>query len=344
MSQDRRWPLVSVIIPTFNGERFLAQTIESVLAQTYPNVETVLVDDGSTDATPQVARRFGDRVRYVRQQNQGVAAARNKAIFMAHGDLVAFLDHDDLWRAEKLEKQVGVFLEEPSADVCFTELQNVNEEGIALPGGHSRKKSHMLRSLIKQGKLLKGGGALLPMKDFLVGLMELPLVPTPSGVMVRKAALVEIGGFDVRFRCAEDWDLWLRLAVRHPFAYIPDVLCHYRHHPRQLTQQGTQVLDSALVVAEGCLRSPEMRQLVGGEVILSRLASLHDRCATVLVIQGEMRKARVHYLAAFRARPKSVSLALWAATFCAPIAARLLDRRQKGWDETDLSEEQEDAG
>jgi len=333
-----------VVIAVFNGERFLAQAIESVLAQMYPNVETILVDDGSTDATPQVTLRFGDRIRYVRQQNQGAAAARNKAISLARGDLVAFLDHDDLWRAEKLEKQVGVFLEEPSADVCFTHFQNVNEEGIALPGGESREKARTLRSLMEHGRPLKGGGALLPMKDFLMGLMKLPLVPTPSGVMVRKAALAEIGGFDLRKGCAEDWDLWLRLAVRHPFAYIPDVLYHYRHHSRQLTQQGTQVLDSALVVAEACLRSPEMRRRIGCKVILSRLASLHDRCATVLAIRGEMRKARVHYLAALRARPKSVSLVLWAATFCAPITARLLDWRQKGWDETDLSENQEDAG
>ena len=106
-------PLVSVVIPTFNGARFLAQTIESVLAQTYPRLEVLVVDDGSTDETPAIAASYAPRVSYLHQANAGTAAARNTGITQASGAFIALLDHDDLWEPRKLERQLPLFATDP---------------------------------------------------------------------------------------------------------------------------------------------------------------------------------------------------------------------------------------
>src|SRR5262245_53826716 len=108
-------PLVSVVIPAFDAEAFLAETVESVLRQTWRRREVIVVDDGSTDGTPGVVRRFGDAVRYLRQENRGGGAARNAGASAARGDLVSFLDHDDLWAPETLERQVDVLRRRPES-------------------------------------------------------------------------------------------------------------------------------------------------------------------------------------------------------------------------------------
>ena len=338
-------PLVSVVIPAFNGERLIGRTIESALAQTYSNVEIIVVDDGSTDATQEVVRRFGDRVRYLRQPNQGGAAARNQGISAARGDWVAFLDQDDLWLPEKLERQAAVFLEEPSTVVCFTRWSHIDDQGKPMTHGSTAERDRLLDSVSRQAKPLGRGAVLLPEKPFTEALVKRCLVNSCSGVIARKSVLMEVGGFDAGLRGPDDWDLWMRLAVRYSFAYIPEALYQYRHHARQHTQHGgTQMLRDLLVVMERWLRSPEICRQAGRRTILSSMARLHDNCATARVNQGEMREARAHYIAALRARPKPATLALWSATFCPPIAARLVSWRTKRWDRSGSAEERDPGG
>jgi glycosyltransferase involved in cell wall biosynthesis len=121
-------PLVSVVVPVYNGERFLAEAIGSILAQSHPRVEVLVVDDGSTDDTPDVARSFGDRVTCLRQENAGPAAARNRGIEASSGDFIAFLDADDLWVETKLEKQLARMSERPELAFSVTLIQNFWEE------------------------------------------------------------------------------------------------------------------------------------------------------------------------------------------------------------------------
>ena len=116
--------LISCIIPIFNGERFLGEALESVLAQTYQPVEIIVVDDGSTDGTAEVARRYGERVHYLWQPNAGQTAARNMGLSEAKGEFIAFLDGDDLWHREKLARQTTRLLERPDLDLCFTHFQH----------------------------------------------------------------------------------------------------------------------------------------------------------------------------------------------------------------------------
>lgn len=124
-------PTVSCIIPVYNGERFLAEGIESLLAQTRPPDEIIVVDDGSTDGSADVARSFGDRVRYVHQENAGPAAARNRGIREATGDFISFLDADDLWEPTKLERQLRRFDERPELGYSVGLVQNFWEEEVA---------------------------------------------------------------------------------------------------------------------------------------------------------------------------------------------------------------------
>src|SRR5690349_1953676 len=117
-------PLISCIIPVFNGERYLAEAIESILKQSYRPLEIIISDDGSADRTAAVANGFSDHVRYIWQPNAGQAAARNTGLASSHGEFVAFLDADDLWHREKLERQMGRFRARPELDYCLAHVQN----------------------------------------------------------------------------------------------------------------------------------------------------------------------------------------------------------------------------
>lgn len=117
-------PLISCIVPVYNGELYLREAIDSILAQTYRPLEIIVVDDGSTDATPDVVAGYGDRLRYIRQPNAGPGAARNHGLNLAQGEFIAFLDADDLWHPDKLARQMTRFLNRPDLDLCITYAQH----------------------------------------------------------------------------------------------------------------------------------------------------------------------------------------------------------------------------
>jgi len=127
---------ISCVIPVFNGAPYLAESVESVLSQTHPPFEVIVVDDGSTDSTPSVAQAFGPRIRYFRQDNAGPAAARNRGVELAEGELVAFQDADDLWHPAKLSRQAERFVARPELDLSVVHLQNFWEEELAEEARH----------------------------------------------------------------------------------------------------------------------------------------------------------------------------------------------------------------
>jgi glycosyltransferase involved in cell wall biosynthesis len=207
-------PLVSVILPTYNRAWILGEAIESVLAQDYPRMELIVVDDGSTDDTPDLLAAYGDRLRCICQDNSGVSAARNAGIRTARGDLIALLDSDDTWLPGKLTAQVAYFNDHPEALICQTEEIWIRNGVRVNPGKRHRKEAGMIfeRSL------------------------ALCLV-SPSAVMLRKSLLNEVGLFDEDLPACEDYDLWLRIAPKHPVHLIDTPLIVKRGgHPDQLSR------------------------------------------------------------------------------------------------------------
>jgi glycosyltransferase involved in cell wall biosynthesis len=231
-SGERRGPKVSVIIPAYNAETFIASAIQSALDQSYPHLEVVVVDDGSTDGTAAVVQSFGERVRYVHKPNGGLASAWNTGIQQCSGELLAFLDADDIWMPGLVARQVELLVSRPEVDGVCVWARFIDERGQVLPDviGPSFDGD-----LLRQ--LLVGGNSMLF-----------------SMVAVRKAVFDRVGPFDPAFRQAQDWDMTLRMAAAGvTFAAIPSVLVQRRLHrgnasadPERTLYWDLQVLGHAL--------------------------------------------------------------------------------------------------
>jgi glycosyltransferase involved in cell wall biosynthesis len=210
--ESTRDPAVSVVIPAYNAESCVGRAIRSVLVQTHPVREIIVVDDGSRDATRAVVQEFGVPVRYIHQVNAGVSAARNHGIREAVGEWIAFLDADDEWLPDKLGRQVELLKARPDLRWCGCSPAYVRG-GEATPAEVPASLHETLRE----------AGAI----PFFEGLRR-GLVFQTSGVVVEGTVLAEAGGFDESLRVNEDRDLWWRIAFRYPsVGYCPQVSYHF---------------------------------------------------------------------------------------------------------------------
>jgi glycosyltransferase involved in cell wall biosynthesis len=200
--------LVSAIIPAYNHGAYIGATLASVLAQRYPHVEAIVVDDGSTDDTAQRIMEFQGRVIYHRQGNRGMAAARNQGIALAQGQLISFLDDDDLWEPDYLATVVPVFAADPDAAAVYTGFKSLDAAGQVLPQGGTR----VVAPERLYDALVDGG-----------------FFPACC-LTVRKAVLDEIGGLDETLHGNDDWDLLLRLACDRRVIGLTDPLAIHREH------------------------------------------------------------------------------------------------------------------
>lgn len=212
----KKAPAVSVIIPTHNRFPMLREAIDSVLAQTDPDYELIVVDDGSTDGTSSVPELYGGRLRYFYQEQRGAAAARNRGAAEAHGDWISFLDSDDLWLPGKLEVQKAAMEAAPGVPVSYTE-EIWYRKGVRVnPGNRHAKYS---------GRIFE---------------RCLPLcIISPSSVMMQKSLFHRAGGFCEEFPVCEDYDLWLRISRIEPVLLIREPLIIKRNgHSGQLSASG----------------------------------------------------------------------------------------------------------
>ncbi len=202
--------LVSVIIPNYNYAHYLREAIDSVLAQTYGEIEIIVVDDGSKDDSRAILESYGEQIQAIFQSNQGVAAARNKGAAASDGEYIAFLDADDSWLPTKVEKQVAKFAENSNFGLVHVGVDEVDPEGHSLVHrleGAEGAVSATLLMLGREGVL--GGG---------------------SGAMIRRTVFEEIGGFDERLSTSADWDLFYRVSERYAVGFVPELLIKYRVH------------------------------------------------------------------------------------------------------------------
>ena len=200
---------VAVIIPTYNYGRFISQAVESVLGQTRLPDEVIVVDDGSTDETKQIVAAFGDRIRYIRQENAGVCAARNRGVNESSSEIGAFLDADDSMESKSLEKQLPLF----------------SERKVGLVHCGLRLFDHDTGETIEL--LLDGGEE--GVADNLL-LWEGPTISGPGAVMVTREAFDRVGGFDTLMKVGEDWDFCYRIARQFEVRFVREPLVNYRSH------------------------------------------------------------------------------------------------------------------
>ncbi len=209
-------PTVSVVVPTYNRAGYVVEAVESVLAQTFRDLEVIVVDDGSTDGTAKALAPYLDRIRYVRQENRGLAAARNRGIREATGEFVAFLDSDDRFEPGLLRAVLATFEAHPDAGAVFPAEREID------PDGRRRDRVHTKRS---PGPYFTP--ASMVGKDTGVGCGRPPVV--------RRAKLLELGGFDETVRCAVDCDMWIRWSFHVPMVLEPAPLVLRRVHPGALS-------------------------------------------------------------------------------------------------------------
>lgn len=205
--------LVSTIIPTYNRSRIVVEAIDSILSQTYGNIEIIVVDDGSTDDTLERLRQYGDRIRVLSQQNAGPGIARNRGIAAARGELIAFLDSDDLWLPSKIERQVAQLQTAGKSVPCS--LSNIVMRS---------DKREVTSFDISQLRPDLEEGIWLNVDDVLASRFVL----FNQAVVIRRSVLEKIGGFDEGLRFQEDYDLPLRLSLEGPWAFIREPLVIWR--------------------------------------------------------------------------------------------------------------------
>jgi len=227
---------VTAIIPTYNRAQLIREALDSVFAQSRQVDEIIVVDDGSTDNTPEVLRPYGDRIRYIEQRNSGPGAARNRGLKEAKGDYIAFLDSDDIWVKDKTKIQMDFFNRHPHLDFVFGDMANFtptkdndmpeikNSEVHNYFTAHSSNLERIFDCLIIES-----------------------VIPTPT-VVFKRSCVSRIGFFDEKLKIAEDLDYWLRAARTCRFGFINAVLAKRRRHDGNLIKDWALMMEALIQV------------------------------------------------------------------------------------------------
>lgn len=255
-------PLVSVVIPAFNVAPYIGEAIESVLGQELKDVEILAIDDGSTDGTREAVGRYGSAVTYIYQPNQGVSAARNAGIRLARGKYVAFLDADDAWLPDKLERQVRLFEVSPEVDVVFSDYEEV---GDARAKGGSAFGQIGLRELLKVEQIGEDGFRIID-AGFFEAILRYYVIHTSTFVAKRDVFCAV--RFDESMRIVQDKYLWLCLAKSCRFAFVDCVLSMRRFRPGSLVSDDVRFATEHAQMGQRILQ--EIRGLSEGEAFIVR--------------------------------------------------------------------------
>jgi glycosyltransferase involved in cell wall biosynthesis len=288
-------PKVSVIIPAYNQAKFIAEAIQSALNQTFRDFEIVVIDDGSTDNTPEIVSAFP--VKYFRQENQRPPAARNRGIEISCGEYVAFLDSDDALFEKAIEKGVEALDACPEAGFSYGQAYLMDEKGRIL----GLRKAGSKRSCLRQG--------IDEIRDFLVSGNHIP----SSTVIVRRSCLDEVGLFDPGLRFgSEDIDLWVRLARRYAVAYIAEPLGKYRIHPHAISagRRVAEIEKSNGHILDGIFHDTRLGPVFSPQRA-SIYARLYFRLADYACASGEMKTARRYLFRSMRVHPQGFLKSLW---------------------------------
>jgi len=233
-------PIISVILPVYNGEKTILETIESVLKQTFSDFELIIVNDGSQDKTLEIVDTIKDpRIKVFSYPNNGPNSSRNRGISKAKGEYISFIDADDLWTADKLEAQLKALQANSQAAIAYSWTDLIDESG----------------QFLRRGAHINVSG------DVYKNLLMINFLDNGSNPLIRRQALDEVGSFDESLTHAEDWDMWLRLAAHYHFVAVPSPQILYRVYPNsnsfnvsKLEAGSLQVIERAFVQAPESLQ------------------------------------------------------------------------------------------
>ena len=271
-------PKISVIIPTYNRGQYITQALESVLNQTFHDYEIIVIDDGSTDNTQEILKKFEGKIISLRQDNQGISNTRNRGINESHGVYITFLDSDDFWAPDKLEEQVKILDAYPKVGIVYARMPIINERGEKIgmkPAGVSGKNFK---------ELLEVWGD----------------IPT-STVMTRRDCFEKAGLFESPLEPMEDIDMWIRIARFYDLYEIENkVLAYYRRHEEQITSKKTRVYNGLLRIYTKIYDNyPEAPR----NLMLKRIVENQYLLARENYMEGHYKNAFTHALAAILRYP-----------------------------------------
>jgi len=287
---------VSVIIPTYNSAQYVTDAVNSVLNQSFGDLEVLVIDDGSTDDTETVMSHYTAPVRYIRQQNGGVAVARNRGISESRGRYVAFLDADDTWLPDKLERQIAALRAHPDDRVCYTAFTLVTSDLSPLGIVRSKRQGRALEDLLLRGNV----------------------VGSICTVLCERSLFEKTGGFDPALSQCADWEMWVRLAALTEFHYLDNATVTYRQHGSNMSRNAPLLEQDSLRVLEKGFAMPE----VTNSLRAKRRAAF---ARNDMVLAGTYFHARL-YKDFFRCAARSVSMDFRQLAYLAGFPLRILKR------------------
>lgn len=280
-------PRVSILTPVYNGARYITHAIESALAQTYPDFELIIVNDGSTDNSAEVVRPYlaDPRIKYLEQTNGGVASARNAALRVALGSYIGFLDQDDLWLPEKLRLQVQYLDDHPDVGLVHANQSYIDSDGrhirIQFDDGFSKVSDWCFEELFIKNRI-----AVLT-------------------VLARKSALDRTGPLNEAISGGDDYEMWLRVSKHFPIGHLDQALAHYRTHESNVSNDSFRMTRTDLGAIQSILRSyPEARKQLSAGVVDARLFELNYQLGGWYMWKAQDHASAKHfYWQAIRSQP-----------------------------------------
>lgn len=274
-------PKVSVILPAYNGEKFIAAAVDSVLGQTYTDYEIIVVDDGSKDRTAEILSRYGKKIKVVSQQNGGIAKARNIAIENSKGEYLAFLDQDDIWLPDKLGLQVALMEKDRDIGLAYTDVYIISDKGTELLSFELRKPH---RGMAAEALFLN---------NFIA----------TSSVMTKRECFEKVGLFDQSLSPCLDYDRWLNIAALYKIDYVDRPLARFRDHVSTFRKNEIVTAEKIVATLRRFIDShPDIKKAMG--VKAARVVSYYSiNLGNKYLAKGDFDKASSGFCAGFEANP-----------------------------------------
>lgn len=320
-SEPMEHPLLSVIMPSYNTAHFIGEAIDSVINQDYPHIELIVVDDGSTDGTVETVRAYGERIQLITQQNQGSAAARNAGLAVARGELIAFLDSDDVWLPGKVRTQVEYLRRNPQVQMVYGRWNVWKPEADGSFAPPTTLESEKSTSAEPPGIVAEGSGWLYNR------LLFASLLHTIT-VLARRSLIEAVGPFDTALKRGQDYDYWIRASRITEIHQIDRILAQYRLHGegciRKWPHENYERIVVEKALAQWGLEGPEGER-TEANVIRHRLAEISFSFGYHHFWEGDARLALKAFAHAAGRQPGR--LAAWGYLAMSAVRAAVAWRR-----------------